>query len=253
MVDWMGWQGELGALQRIDSEDPRSVPSPIASAAYAFVDPNAYHSASYVTTMYALETLERQVGSAKFMAAMKSYARTWAFKHPTGRDLYASLEASLGQDLSWYFAPVFQEIGGMALAVRSTSCRLAHEPRGVFGDGATKKVRTESEAPDTGAWVCEVVVTNTGAVHVPVDIDLRFADGSSQREHWDDRGHGAWERFVVEHSTKLVEVQLDPEGKLALDSPLAHRYRVEGDGSASLRAASRMASWTQTLLQVVGP
>ena len=112
---------------------------------------------------------------------------------------------------------------------------------------------TELEARDSGTWTCELVVQSTGPVHVPVEIELRFADGSSQRLRWDDRGAGDWERFTIERSSRLVEVWLDPEGKIALDRPIQHRYRIEGDGSAALRAGAWFGSFAQTLMQIVGP
>src|SRR5262249_26815920 len=116
-VDWMGFQAEEGALRTALTDDPASLPSPIATAAYAFVDAAAYGAQSYDETLRALTTLERHVGSVKFVAAMKQYTKDWAFKHPTARDLYATLEAQLGQDLAWFFAPAFQQIGGMRLAI----------------------------------------------------------------------------------------------------------------------------------------
>jgi len=180
-------------------------------------------------------------------------ARAWAFKHPTGRDLFDVLSRELGEDLTWFFRPVFQEVGGIELAIRNAACRLVHPPRGVFGEGASRTIVTEAEAPQTGGYVCEVVVTNTGSIHVPVDIELEFADGSTQRVRWDDRGRGTWERFVIERSTPLVEVWLDPENKLALAIPVTHRYRLDGDGSAALRAAAWVSSVAQTLMQIVGP
>jgi hypothetical protein len=88
---------------------------------------------------------------------------------------------------------------------------------------------------------------------VPIEIDLRFADGSSQRLEWDDRGTASWERFIVERSSKLTEVWIDPDNKVLLDSPINHHQRLEGDGAASLRAAAWFASSTQTLMQIVGP
>jgi len=184
---------------------------------------------------------------------MKVYAREWAFKHPTGRDLFDVLSRELGEDLTWFFQPVFQEVGGIELAVRSATCQVGHPPRGVFGDGSAQKTVTETDAPETGAYVCEIIVTNTGAVHVPVDIALEFADGSTQRVRWEDKGRGTWERFVIERSSPLAEVWLDPENKLALAQPVEHRYRIEGDGSASLRAAAWISSISQTLMQIVGP
>ncbi|HEY1554492.1 MAG TPA: M1 family metallopeptidase [Kofleriaceae bacterium] len=249
--DWSGWEAELADLVAALGEDRASIPSPIATAAYAFVDVNAYGAQSYSNTQRALATLEQLVGSAKLMAGVRAYAHDWAFKHPTGRDFIAELEKAAGQDLGWYFGPVFDQVGGLALAVRSSSCEPAHPDRGVFGDGADKKVKTEAEAPDSGSWRCEVVVQNTGNVHVPVDVELDFADGSSERRHWD--GRGGWQRFEIERSARLVEVKLDPDHVLRLDSPMRHDVRLEGDGGASLRAAARIASWTQTLMQLVGP
>ena len=80
------------------------------------------------------------------------------------------------------------------------------------------------------------------SIHVPVDIELEFADGSTQRVHWDDRGDGNWQRFVVERSSPLVEVWLDPDDKIALDDRRStHHYRLDGDGAASLRAAAWFA------------
>jgi len=252
-VDWMGWQAEVGALRRAVGTDPSSLPVPIAAAAYAFVDSSAYASATYDKTARALATLEQTVGPAKFAAAMKAYTRAWAFKHPTGRDLFDVLSRELGEDLTWFVRPAFQEVGGIELAIRNAACRLVHPPRGVFGEGASRTIVTETEAPETGSYICEVVVTNTGSVHAPVDIELEFADGSTQRVRWDDRGRGTWERFVIERSTPLVEVWLDPENKLALATPVTHRYRLDGDGSAALRAAAWVSSVTQTLMQIVGP
>ena len=253
-VDWMGWQAEISGLRRAVADDPASLPSPIATAAYAFVDPGAYAAASYTSTLLALETLEHTVGSAKFAASMKVYAKTFAFKHPTGNDLFATLGRELGQDLTWFFGPVFHEVGGLDLAIRSAVCRPTHaKARGVFGWSTLKTTTTAVDAPDGGGFRCEVVVTSTGTIHVPVDLELRFADGSSLREHWDDRGAGAWQKFSVDRSTELTEVWIDPDGKLTLDSPIKHHIRLDGDGSAALRAGAWFGNVAQTLMQVVGP
>ncbi|HSN24973.1 MAG TPA: M1 family metallopeptidase, partial [Kofleriaceae bacterium] len=253
LVDYGGWQADAASLRWAIADDPSTLPSPIATAAYAFVDNATWAEQSYTNTMNALATLEHEVGTTKFMAAMKAYAKAFAFKHPTGRDLYATLEQQLGTDLGWYFDPVFQKVGGMKLAIKSASCAPAHAPRGVFGEGSARKTKSEQEAPDTGAYVCEVIVENTGVVHVPVEIELKFADGTAQRLLWDDKGTGNWQRFVVERSSKLVEVRLDPDRKILLQSPVTNAQRLVGDGAASLRAAARASWWTQSLMQLVGP
>jgi hypothetical protein len=262
-TDWMGWQAEIDNLRAAIADDPSTIPSPIASAAYAFVDTDAYGQATYASTMRALATLENLIGTSKFMAWMKIYAKENAFKHPRGRDLFSLLQRELskdqeaqrvvGSDLGWFFQPVFQEVGGSKLSVRSAECREAHKQRGVQGDGSSRKVLTESEAPDQGTYVCDVVIQNPGVLHVPVDIELRFADGTSQRETWDDRGSSHWMRYTVDRSSKLVEVRIDPDHKILLANPTTNAYRLEGDGSASLRGAARIATWGQVLMQIVGP
>jgi hypothetical protein len=252
-IDWMGWQADIGWLVQAAAGDLENLPSPIATAAAAFVDYKGYASGTYTGTAAVLTTLEKHVGSAKFLAAMKAYAKEFAFKHPTGNDLFATLERELGMDLRWYFGPAFHDVGGHRLAVRSADCRTAHEPRGYFGEGPGRKIKTETEAPDTGTFICDVIIQNTGVIHIPVDIELKFADGSTQRERWDDRGNGNWKRFTVERSSKLVEVRIDPDRKIMLGNPVGYQMRLAGDGSASMRAAARMASWTQTLMQLVGP
>ena len=205
--------------------------------------------------MRALRTLEQTVGADKFAAAMKAYATTWAFKHPTGRDLFATLaHRARHEDLTWFFAPVFEHVGGLQLAIRLGELRARAPARAACSArAAVKKTVTEIEAPETGSYLCEVVITNTGTIHVPVDIELKFADGSLLEQTWDDRGGASWKSFVFERSSPLTEVWLDPTNKIMLDSPVTHHYRLEGDGSASLRGAAWISSVTQTLMQLVGP
>ncbi len=251
VIDWWGWHAEAAALRRAITDDPGSLPSPIATAAASFVDFDSYATATYASTMRALMTLENVVGATRFAAAMKTYARTFAFKHPTGRDLFDTLSKELGQDLSWFFEPVFHQVGGHRLSIRKAECTPTHAPRGVFGSGSARKTVTATEAPDVG-YECEVVIANTGTIHVPVEIELRFVDGGTQRVRWDDRGTTHWQRFLIQRSTPLAEVRIDPDGKLWLGSPMPYHHRIAGDGDASLRAAAWFAAATQTLMQVIG-
>ena len=250
--EWMDWHAEVVAMGRAVANDKAALPSPIATAAFAFVDEDNYGAATYRKTMLALRTLENYVGSAKFADAMKVYAQKFAFKHPTGRDLFETLQTELGQDLSWFLDPAWQQASSVDYRLRTAVCRDFHPPRGVFDANGQRKTLTEAEAPKTGSYTCEIVVSNTGLIHVPVEIELRFADGSSQRVKWDDRGNGNWERFEIQRSSKLTEVLIDPDNKVVLANPTAHHYRLDPDGAASMRAAARLAAITQTLMQLVG-
>jgi hypothetical protein len=231
---------------------PASLPSPIATAAFAFADDMAYAEATYNATARTLRSLENIVGPPRFAAAMKKYAQKFAFKHPTGQDYFETLTAELGgQDLSWFFQPAFQQVGGMKLGVRSATCWHAHPARGVFDEGNVKRTYNEVDRPDTGTYVCEVVVTSTGPLQVPVDVDLFFADETRERLHWTERG--TWKKFTVERSVPLVEVRIDPDNLVTTDAPTTHAYRLVGEGDASLRAAAWFSATAQTLMQVLGP
>jgi hypothetical protein len=251
VIDWMDWHAEVTSLlAAIGDREP--IPSPIATATFAFVDTRGWQQATYTNTARAVKTIENMVGAKKLADAMKKYAQTYAFTHPTGQQFFEFLQGELQLDLSWFIGPAFQQVGGVDYQLRSAACRKAHPARGVFDDKGIRTTVTEAKAPETGSYICDIVVTNTGAVHAPVEIELRFADNSSQRVKWDDHGNGAWERFTIERSSPLREVWIDPDNKIALAEPTKHRYRINADGAASLRAAARLSAFAQTLIQLVG-
>ena len=250
-LSWMGWTAESLRLRRALEGDSSRVPSAIATAAYAFVDFDGYAQATYAKTAFALRTLENVVGRDRFAQAMKHYATTWAFKHPTGNDLATALETSLGEDIGWFWRPAFYEPGGVDFAVRSASCIPAREPRGVFGEGSSRKVVPGGKA---SGYTCEVVVVNLGNVPVPVDVELRFAKNDHLRLHWDARDGSRWHRFTFARSSPLVEVEIDPDGAVLLAGNLLDDHiRIEPDKRASWRAGARITFWSQGLMQAVGP
>jgi hypothetical protein len=121
-IDWDGWKAEDLRLRRAIDPDLGALPSAIASTAATFPDSAAYASATYTKTAVALRTLAQAVidhEQPRFVAAMRRYATDWAFRHPTGADLWASLEATLGEDLDWFVQPAFQHPGGVDFAVRT--------------------------------------------------------------------------------------------------------------------------------------
>ncbi len=251
-LSWKGWSAEVFRLRRAIDRDAYRVPTPIATAAYAFVDFDGYASVTYGKTMAALRTLENVVGSQTFAEAMKRYAQTHAFQHPDGGDLLQALEATVGEDLAWFWQPAFYQPGGVDFAVRSAECNPAHAPRGVFGEGERRNLVTAAEK--TGGWTCDVVVVNLGVVPVPVDVELRFADGSREVERWDARDGSRWHRFTFARSAPIVEVAIDPERKVLLAAnPLDDRVRLTPNTDASWRASSRIVFWTQGLMQAVAP
>lgn len=254
-IDWGGWKAEDLRLRRAIEPDLGGLPSAIATTAATFPDSAAYASATYTKTAVALRTLARVIDrdGERFAAAMRQYVETWAFKHPTGADLFASLEASLGEDLDWFVQPAFQHPGGVDFGVRTADCRRNRPARGVFGEGSARRTEVADRGPDTGGYQCRVVIENRGTIPVPVTIEVRYQDGTSERFTWDHRDSSRWQEFEFARSSPIAQVTIDPDGLVLLaDHPLDDDVRVDGDRHAAWRATARLTFWTQSLMQVVG-
>ena len=252
LIDWNGWKAdylELSAAALRLSD----LPAPVDTLSYEFPTNSAYSSASYRKTAIAMASLEAAVGRDAFRAAMRTYAQRYAFRHPTGEDLFNTLEQSLGREVRDYLEPAFRDIGAAKFEVSHIKCRKKHPPRGVFGRGDGKKTVSEDDAPDSDTWACEVLVTNLGRVPVPVDIDVRFADGTHKRERWNQKPGQTWHKIQTEHTSKVNRVTIDPERKILInESWSVSDKRTSPESAASRRAAARIGFWTQTVMQVTG-
>jgi hypothetical protein len=252
-IDWLGFSAELFRFRRAIEGNLADLPAPVAAVSYAFPDNESYGTATYGKTMMALRTLENVVGTERFQAAFGAYARAFAFKHPTGRDLFATLQTELGQDLTWFIGPAFHDIGTAELGIRSVSCHPVHPPRGVTGEGDARKVITAAEAPNTASNHCEVTIENTGTVTVPLLIWVWFADGTREELHWTEHDGRHWKTFKIERSSTIAEIEIDPKHEILLgDHPSRWKYRVQPDGRAAWRAAARVGFWAQTAMSVFG-
>jgi Peptidase family M1 domain len=93
------------------------------------------------------------LGKATFERAMRAYVRRWSFRHPQPADFYRTIENVSGRDLDWFWR-----------AWVYTTARL---------DQAIDSVTV---AGDTAA----VFLSNRGQMVLPLTLELRYADGSSE-------------------------------------------------------------------------
>lgn len=202
-------------------------PAPIAQPSYRYPLASWYGDATYVRTALALQTLERVLGRDRVVAALADYAREWAFRHPTGDDLFAALERHAGPD----HAAFVREFVDAA-----------------FRRGGAADLRVEHFACERDT--CDVVVANRGDVAVPCSISIEFADGTSSRvDDWD--GRSTLDLHIDRGDA--VRVDVDPDGRVALDRSGPARSKTRGADRAAARAAGARAQfWTQTVLGVVG-
>jgi hypothetical protein len=252
-IEWGPFRASMAETRLVSIAAFRELPDIIAEKSYEFADYLSYGGVTYSKTAAAMATLQHAVGDQKFLAALHAYGKEMGFKHPTEADLVRVLERETGQKLDWFLGPALHQTGAADLRVRDISCRKKRTSRGVFGRGAKRKVVDAEPEPDAPRR-CEVLIENIGAVPVPVDVEIAFADGRRVMKHWDDHGQGPrWHRFEIEDAQPVVEVVIDPKKRVELDDGGIYRsMRAEPEDEAVDTAAAHAQFWTQSAMQVLG-
>jgi hypothetical protein len=250
-IDHWGFRADPFLLRRALLAPLDRNTDPITTVSYEFASPRSYANATYQRTALALRTLETIVGSEAFARAMRAYARRFAFRHPTGDDFFATLEAELGADIDWFVEPAFRGRGAATLVVHDVSCRRAGELRGV-----TDPAVPGAEPPDwpelpTSGYRCEIVVANLGEIAVPFDVEIEI--GGEQRLRRSLPRHLAHHRIVLDVEEPVTAVTIDPDNRILVNGAgLASLWRAETRGGPAAGASARLQHWTQVLLQIAG-
>lgn len=135
---------------------------------------------------------ENVLGHERFDRAFREYIRRWAFKRPQPEDFFRTIEDVAGADLAWFWRGWFSSTATLDQAV----------------------VGVEHEAD--GSWVY-VDLENRGGKVMPVDLEVEYADGSTERrrlpvEIWTTTD--AWTAGWNPGGREVVRVELDPDGML---------------------------------------
>jgi hypothetical protein len=215
----------------------------VATPAYEMLDLRSYASTTYAKTALVLRTLARFLGGDRLRDALRAYYETWRFRHPSGKDFRASIEASTGEDLAWYFD---QTLHGTGVLDYSVSRLDVDEVPPLSGRG----VEPEPIPPDMPHYRVEVIVERRGEVRMPVDIVVVFEDGSETRRSWD--GQERWHRLEIVSTERADYAIVDPENELPLDVDRLNNSRMAVAGTRGvIRLASRWGMWLQGLLHLV--
>ncbi len=127
------------------------------------------------------------LGKETFERALREYVRRWTFKHPQPADFFRTIENVSGRNLDWFWR-----------AWVYTTARL---------DQAVDSVGT---AGDTTF----VFLSNRGQMVLPVTLELRYADGSSERRELPIEMWNLGSRFTSRVRTggkAIAGVVLDPQ------------------------------------------
>jgi hypothetical protein len=137
-----------------------------------------------------MQTLRYEVlGKARFDAAFREYLRTWAFKHPTPADFFRLMRDQSGMDLDFFWRDWIYTTARLDQAVDSLQI--------------TDSVQT-------------VFLSNRGTMTLPVELELRFDGGRTERvqlpvEMWN---LGPQFKYRVRARQGITGVEVDPRRAL---------------------------------------
>jgi hypothetical protein len=133
---------------------------------------------------------DRVLGRETFERAMREYIRRWEFKHPQPADFFRTMANVSGRDLDWFWRGWIY-----------TTARL---------DQAVDSART------VGTDSVYVFLSNRGQMVLPLTLDLRFADGTSERRELPVEMWNLGDRFTARFATPkaVVGVVVDPTTSL---------------------------------------
>ncbi len=216
--------------------------SPIASPAWHQLD---YTSNAYDKPATMLLQLERELGASILEKILYTYVRRKAFGHPGEADFIAIAEEVSGQKLDWFFNPVLRGTGTLDFSVSPPTA----EPLELEGFQLQEHspVPIDSTAKTSG-YRNRFTVIKDGAVDYPVDLLVRFNDGSEVRERW--LGDAPWKHYQFESAAQIESVEVDPHQKLAFDKDrFNNSYVVTPDDTTSRSYKARLILLVQHLLQ----
>ena len=173
-----------------------------------------------------LHTLERALGWTTVQQVLSTFFDRWKFKHPRPGDFFEVANEVSGRDLTPFFDQVYR---GSA----------------VFDYGVDGVTSTETHDE---TFTNEIIVRRHGDGIFPVTILATLANGEQRRFAWD--GAGRWHRVTLEHASRVVSAQVDPDQILVLDTNFTNNsFTTEpASGRAATKWAATWLVWLQDQL-----
>ena len=219
---------------------------PTLRESWCSLDDAAVRTNAYSRTALLLESAARTTGEQPFRAALKEYARRFAFRHPTTSDFLGVLGEVAGPEARDLVERGWASAGAVDYAVTTATTVRSAPPAGWVGDGPHRVYRAPA-SPGPG-FESTVVVQRLGEVAWPVEVEMRFEGGRKVTRRWD--GRAEWRRWRVT-GPRLLSVVVDPRRTCLLDvNRLNDGLRTEPEPTAARAWAHRLRFLTQNLLEL---
>lgn len=140
---------------------------------------------SYAKASISYYVLKDILGDELFKKALLEYINRWNGKHPLPWDFFFTFNDVAKEDLSWFWKPWYFDRG--------------------FPDLGIKSVKSKSGKT-------EIVVEKIGNVPVPIDLDITYADHSTEKIH---RSTSSWKtgnteiKIELKARKEILKIELD--------------------------------------------
>ena len=195
-------------------------------------DPGAYFTLTYNKTATWLATLEGLLGRQTMDRIFQRYYQQWQFRHPCARDFIAVVKE------------IVDEAHGpeMAAEMDDFFARVLYGTHTCDYELVSIENVEESESFESS-----VLIINRGNMHIPVEVRVRFEDGSEERRHWD--GKSRTHTLHFSGTKKVVSAHIDPEGKNRMDLNLNNNsLTIEPDTRPAWKYGVLITHWMQQLM-----
>jgi hypothetical protein len=185
---------------------------PIAQKAYDYYDNQTYGGITYGKTASVLLTLEGIIGEDTMQKAMHVYFMKYRFTHPTKEDFLKTIEEVSGKNLRWYFD---QAIYGSQVMDNEVLDASSY-PLDWYVDKKDKPSHKDKDKDkDDTVYQSYVAVHRRGDFIMPIEIEVKFDNGETVREHWDTQSR--WTRFSYQKKAQVVSAEIDPDHIVHID------------------------------------
>ena len=216
----------------------------MAQKAYEYYSFGSYGGITYGKTACVLLTLEGIIGEDTMAKAMHTYFMKYRFTHPTKEDFLKTIEEVSGKDLRWYFNQAVygtQVLDYEVLSINSYPVNWYEEKKEKKGDSKSK---------EHTVYQSYVSLHRKQDFIMPVDVEIKFANGEKVRERWD--GQNRWIRYSYQKTAKAISAEIDPDHKIQLDHNfLNNSFTVEGNPKPAHKLSNYWLSFTQLMSQVM--
>jgi hypothetical protein len=242
--------------------------------AWEYMDGRSYGQNSYARTAASLRTLEALVGEETLLRGLRRYVDTYRYRHPTPRDLFATLtEVAAEADrpaLGRLLATLFERADTVDYGVEALDVLDFDDDDHGAHDDKPRDPLAPKRLPES-----TVLLRRHGDGRLPVEVLVRFEDGSERRVRWEldgsvsagDKGlpplqpiapkgreQGRWTKIRFAHPAKVASAEVDPRHLLNLEHDRTNDGLVrEPEGlSPVLPLSVRLLGWVELMTSFYG-